>query len=69
MVSEWMEACVPPIPHERDLATGDVEALLLCLSEMCSVVNVELGIVDERISNVVVFRGDMFLLSTCSGQR
>lgn len=48
--------------HEGDLAAGHVETLLFRLSKVRPVINVELGVVDEGVSDVVVFGSCRFLL-------
>lgn len=48
--------------QKGDLATGHVEALLFRLRKVSSVVNVQLGVVDEGVCDVVVFGSRMFLL-------
>lgn len=43
-----------PIFHKSDFATRDVKALLLRLSEMSAIIDVQLGVVDERVVYVVI---------------
>jgi hypothetical protein len=43
-----------PIFHKSDFATRDVKALLLCLSEMSAIIDVQLGVVDKRVVYVVI---------------
>jgi len=43
-----------PIFHKSNFATRDVKALLLCLSEMSAIIDVQLGVVNERVVDVVV---------------
>jgi hypothetical protein len=48
--------------EEGDLAARYVEALLLGLSKVGALVDRELGVVDEGIGKVIVFRSEVFLL-------
>ena len=55
--------------HECNLAAGHVEALLFSLGKVRSVVNVQFGIVDERVIDVVVLGACRFFLTTRSDSR
>ena len=48
--------------EERNFPRGDVEALLLCLRKVCALVDGELRVVDEGISQVIVLRAQVLLL-------
>ena len=48
--------------EERNFPRRDVEALLLCLRKVCALVDGELRVVDEGISQVIVLRAQVLLL-------